>query len=107
MKLLDDYNKALEKLLNSSGFKYGWTVYPIEDRREYWWKINSIEVVYYDSKDAYEKQDDTRTYSDEILHNRLYPKAVYETDGYTLIMVDTHVDGNKFLAIYDNSKKLG
>lgn len=106
MKLLDNYNEVLDELYNYFGFEEDWTVYPIDDRRKYWWELDSSEVRFYDSKEAYEQQDDGHTYADEILNHRFYPKAVYEGLEFTMIMVDTHTDGNKFLAIYDNSKQV-
>ena len=106
MKQLDDYNKAEAELLEYFGFKEGWTVYPVDDRREYWWELNAVEVRFYDSMAAKEQGDGHHTYTNEILYHAFYEKAVYEGQDYTMIMVDTHVDGNKFLAIYDNSKKI-
>lgn len=107
MEILDNYNKALEELYNYFGFKEDWTVYPIDDAREYFWEMDNNEVKFYDSKEAYEEQDDSHTYSNEILHHRFYPKSVYEGKDFTMIMVDTHTDGNKFLQIFDNSKRVG
>lgn len=107
MKQLDTYNESLQAVYDYFGFREGCTIYPIDDRREYWWKSNAVEVEFYDSKEAYDEQDGNHTYSDEILHHRFYPKAVYEGAEFTMIMVDTHTDGNKFMAIYDNSKRLG
>jgi hypothetical protein len=104
MKELDSYNKALEAVYNYFGYKENWRVFPIDDRRNYWWRIDDLgcEVRFYDTKKAYEKEDDSHTYSDEILPQ----KGIYEGKDYTMILVDTHTDGNVFLAIYDNNKKL-
>jgi hypothetical protein len=106
MKQLDDFNEAQEALYDYFEFKEDWTAYPIDDRRKFYWHMNAQEVKFYDNKEAFETQDDMHAYTDEILHDRFYPKAVYEGADFTLIMVDTHTDGNKFLAIYDNSKKI-
>lgn len=106
MQLLDTYNGILSKIYNYFGFKEDWAVFPIDDRRAYFWRLTGTDVIYYDSLEAYNKQDDGHTYSDEIMYHRFYPKAVYEGEDYTMVMVDTHTDGNKFLAIYDNSKRI-
>lgn len=50
-------------------------------------------------------------YSDEFYYVNNVPekekkKNVYYGKDYTLIIVDTRTDGNSFLAIYDNSKKI-
>ena len=107
MKQLDVCNDALEAVYDYFGFNEDWSVYPIDDRRDYWWEINAEEVHFFDSKEAYETEDGMHSYTDEILHHRFYPKAVYEGAEFTMIMVDTHTDGNRFLAIYDNSKRVG
>jgi hypothetical protein len=106
MQLLDTYNETLKAIYDYFGFQEDWAVYPIDDRRQYFWEIDATEVTFYDSLEAFENEDGMHTYSDEILRHRFYPKAVFEGAEYTLIMVDTHTDGNRFLAIYDNAKKL-
>lgn len=45
-------------------------------------------------------------YSNEIYTQRFLPKWVYRGKDYTMICVDTHTDGNKFLQIFDNSKEI-
>lgn len=101
-----NYNQAKQELYDYFGFKDDWAVFPIEDRRRYWWSMTASDVTFYDSLEAYQKSDGDHTYSDSILHHRFYQKAVYPGKDYTLVMVDTHTDGNKFLAIYDNSKRV-
>jgi hypothetical protein len=44
-------------------------------------------------------------YSNEIYTQRFLPKWVYRGEKYTMICVDTHTDGNKFLQIFDNEKE--
>lgn len=107
MKQLDAYKKSLESVYNYFGFEEDWAVFPIDDRRKYYWKINAHEVNFYDSVKAYEEQDGNHSYTDELLYHSHYPKAIYDGKDYTAILVNTHVDGNKFLAIYDNSKQVG
>ncbi len=106
MLQLDNYNAALQSVYDYFGFKEDWPVYPINDRRKYWWKIRAGEVKFYDNKEAHDKNEGDHTYSEDILQNRYYPKAVYKGEEFTLIIVDTHTDGNKFLSIYDNSKNI-
>ena len=45
-------------------------------------------------------------YEDQIYTQRFLPKWVYRAEDYTMISVDTQCDGNKFLAIFDNTKEL-
>jgi hypothetical protein len=109
MELLDQYQQTLDNIYNYFGFKEAWTVYPIDDRRSYYWCLSNdkLEVYFFDSLDEYnpEKLEDAK-YSDEILYHRDHPKAIYEGLEYTLIMVDTNVDANKFLTIWDNKKNV-
>jgi hypothetical protein len=106
MKLLDDYNTKLQEIYNYFGFREDWAVFPLDDARRYFWEMSDDEVTFYDTREAYETQDMAHAYSNEICNHRHYPKAVYEGADFTLIMVDTHTDGNKFLQIFDNSKRV-
>ena len=105
MKILDEYLKLQNEIYNYFGFEEDWVVPPIDDRRKHNWKIiNSEEVVYGNKDDVINNTGDC--YLDEIYKQRFYDKWVYRAKEYTMIMVDTHIDGNKFLAIYDNSKEI-
>ncbi len=105
MEALDNYNKSQEEIYNYFGFKEGCRVFPIDDCRDYWWKMNDTDVYFFDSQEAYSKQDLDHYYHNKILHLHSYPTAVYEGAEYTMIMVDTKTDGNKYLAIFHNLKK--
>ena len=88
------------------GYEEDWCVFPIEDRREYFWRINGDErdgTVEYCSEPTFTDED--HLYSDEIFTQRFLSKWVYRGKDYTMILVDTHTDGNKFLAIYENAKQ--
>lgn len=45
-------------------------------------------------------------YEHEIYTQRFLPKWVYRGEDYTMICVDTRVDGNKFLQVFDNKKEI-
>jgi hypothetical protein len=51
-------------------------------------------------------EDAGNYYSNEIYTQRHLPKWIYRGAEYTMIVVDTHTDGNKFLQIFDNSKEI-
>lgn len=106
MDIEDKLNKYLElqkEIYDYFEFKEDWVILPIDDRREYLWYLNDSEVVYAESKEEF---DNENYYCDEIYTQRFYKKWVYRAKEYTMIMVDTHTDGNKFLAIYDNTKEI-
>lgn len=58
-------------------------------------------MFFYDSLQAYEKEDGMKSYSHEIINNEVYKK-----EDFTMICVDTQTDGNDFLSIFDNSKRI-
>lgn len=108
MKLLDDYENARKKLFAYFGYKEDWQVIPVDDGRKFYWSISgegqgsvvrfgeTVKILH--SEDGY--------YENEIYCYHHLPKWVYQGKEYTLIVVDTHTDGNKFLQIFDNSKKV-
>lgn len=112
MKLLDDY-LSLEKQVHSYfGYVEDWVAIPIDDAREYYWHLTGEgygDCVNFakDPKCVFEeamtKEDG---YSNDIYTQRFLPKWVYRGEDYTMIVVDTHVDGNKFLQIFDNAKEI-
>lgn len=122
MKLLDDYLKLQKQIYDYFGYKEDWAVIPLSDATEYYWHINGSDEngeVYYcqDYKNAKklvaadcnfeaEGVDGNDVYSNEIYTQRFLPKWVYHGKSFTMICVDTRTDGNKFLQIFDNSKRV-
>ena len=99
-KLMTTYRNALQAIYDHVDFVEDWVVCPIDDRTEMYWKIIGNRVEY--SPDSAFPEESL--YSDEIYAQRFYEKHIYEGKELTLIFVDTHTDGNKFFAIFDNSK---
>lgn len=106
MLLFDKFNKTKQDLYDHVGFKEDWTVYAIDDRTDMAWTIDedSERVRYALAKEVLKSDGDY--YEDEIYKQRFYPKWVYRGKLMTMIIVDTHTDGNKFFAFYDNSKEV-
>jgi len=105
MKLLDKYNKLQQEIYDYFGFKEGWHVYPINDRRDMFWCIHNDTAYEWGSKKAYDELDDSDSYSNEIITNSPM-NGIYPGRDFTAILTDTHTDGNKFLDIFDNKKKV-
>lgn len=105
MKILDEYFKLQQEIYDYFRFEEDWVVLPLDDRREYDWEIINDEEILYGKKDDI-INNTGNYYSDEIYKQRFYDKWVYRGEEYTMIMVDTHTDGNRFLAIYDNLKEI-
>jgi hypothetical protein len=105
MDIIDGYFKQLQEVYEYFGFKEDWVIYPLEDYRKYHWKIVNDEEVYFGEKDDVINETGNH-YVNEIYKQRFYNQWIYRGEKYTMIFVDTHTDGNKFFAIYDNLKEL-
>jgi len=109
--LIDEYEEALTEIHERFGYVENWRSIPIDldDKRECWWFLREDldEVVYGDDEHPYDPQDiaDGNCFTNEIYKQRFLKKWVYETDTHTMICVDTHTDGNKFLQIFRNSNR--
>lgn len=106
---VENYFKLQNEIYEYFGYKEDWCVIPIENRLGHHWMvcgpedIGSTSIVYSEEPFTPEHITNGTHYSDTIYTQRFLPKWVYRTNDYTMICVDTHTDGNKFLAIFDNS----
>ena len=109
MKLLDKYFELQKQIYDHFGYVEDWVVIPLDDCRKYYWHLTGEgygDVVLFSKEEKNLFNGTTEDgYSNEIYTQRFLPKWVYRTDDYTMICVDTHTDGNKFLQIFDNSKE--
>ena len=105
MNLIEQYEAAREALYNHVGFVEDWVVYAIDDRTDMVRHEDGREVKYAENIEKFNSDGDY--YVDEIYTQRFYKKWVYRGDKLTMIFVDTHTDGNRFFAIYSNSKEVG
>lgn len=111
MKLLDDYQKLEKEIYEYFGFQEGWTVYPLEDCRRYYWSLNERDfgggtVIFFEEPLTKEIVQEGSYYSNDVYTTRHLSKWVYRGPEYTMICVDTQTDGNKFLSIFDNKKEM-
>lgn len=109
MKLLNDYNQTRQALFDYFGYVEDWAVIPLDDATSYYWRLTGEgrgdEVFFADTLEELESESGN-FYSNEVYTQRHLPKWVYRGDEYTMVVVDTHTDGNKFLQIFDNSKEI-
>jgi hypothetical protein len=106
MKMFDDYFKLQADIHDFFGYAENWRVIPLEDSRECYWYIPEDENVVRFADNRVELKTNDDYYEDAIYKQRFLTKYVYRTDTHTLISVDTHTDGNKFLRIFDNNKEI-
>lgn len=110
MKLLDDYFILKEQLFEYFGYVEDWVVIPIDDARKYVWRLNGTEergeIQFADTVNDLNDIEAGEYYINEIYTQRFLPKYVYRGKDYTMICVDTHTDGNRFLQIFSNENEI-
>ncbi len=97
---IDDYFKTKKEVHDAFGYVEDWVSIPLEDFRYYYWTADDQSVLYADSEEDFANEG---YYEASIYTQRFLPKWVYETTHFTMICMDTHTDGNKYLGIFDNS----
>jgi len=108
MKKLDQYFKLQEEIYDYFGYVEDWVSIPIDDARDCYWTLHENSygggsVLFSKTK---EEQCSEPIYSNDIYTQRFLSKWVYRAKDFTMICVDTHTDGNKFLQIFDNTKEI-
>ena len=108
MKLLNDYENLRDQIFDYFGYKEGWVVIPLDDSTNYYWSIDDEDsgpVVFADTVQELNSKSG-QYYECYIYTQRHLEKYVYRGKDYTMIVVDTNTDGNKFLSIFDNKKEI-
>lgn len=101
MQLLDQYLTLQKQIFEYFGYEENWRVFPIDDCRGSIWSTDGSSVVRF--ADQMEDFSSGNYYENEIYTQRHLSKWVYRGPEFTMIVVDTHTDGNKFLQIFDNA----
>ena len=104
MQLLTKYFELQKQIYEHFGYVEDWVVIPLNDSTEYFWWCDGVTVGFAST------EQDLISESGEYCENEVYtqrflPKWVYTAEDFTMICVDTHTDGNKFLQVLDNAKK--
>jgi hypothetical protein len=107
MKLLDDYLTLKEQVFEYFGYVEDYRAIPIEDSREFYWRLYGEGPGDVQFSENESKLDDPEMdyYENEIYTQRFLPRWVYRGKEFTMVCVDTHTDGNQFMRIFDNSKE--
>ena len=108
MQLLDNYLNLQKQIHEYFGYVENWRVFPINDCRNYHWRLIGSgpgTVRFADTLELLLDEEKENYYENEIYTQRHLSKWVYRAKEYTMIVVDTHTDGNMFLSIFDNSKE--
>ena len=101
MMLMHAYNRAKKAIYDHVGFVEDWVVYAIEDHTDMFWKEDGENVKFANTIEDF--NSDGNYYEYEIYTQRFYDRWVYRGAELTMIIVDTHTDGNRFFAVFSNS----
>lgn len=107
MKILDNYFGARQELFKYFNYVEDWRVLPIDDCRDYFWRLEGTGpgAVHFAETEEELENEEGNYFINEIYTQRHLNKWVYRAEEYTMVVVDTNVDGNKFLSIFDNNKE--
>ena len=109
MKLLKELDAKKREIYDYFGYVEDWVVIPLDDSTHQYWNLKDGkedgQVRYADEKHDLINLTGNH-YDCEIYTQRFLPKWVYRGKDYTMIVVDTQTDGNKFLAIFSNDKEI-
>lgn len=112
MELLTQYFDIQKQIYEYFGYVEDWVVIPLSDERDKYWYLELEEngsgsVTFSDVflRPSVIKKGE-QLYLNDIYTQCFLPKWVYRTEDYTMICVDTHTDGNKFLSVFSNDREL-
>lgn len=106
MKELTKYFDLQEKIFKHIGYEENWRVYPLDDQTDQYWMIIDHEVIHGDTVKDIMDDENGNYYSSSLLRDRFLKTSIYRGNKYTGVLVDTQVDGNRFLTIFANSKEI-
>jgi len=114
MKMLKEYFELQEKIHDYFGYIEDWVVIPLDDATEMYWELRPSGFMMGDSVAFDEDPKNLLPENEErgefcqnpIYTQRFLPKYIYRGEDFTMICVDTRVDGNKFLQVFDNKKEI-
>lgn len=106
--LMNNYFTAKRQIHEAFGYKANWAEIPLDDMTEAYWWFGQNRLNWCDEKPTDEEvRGDKAEYDAEIYMQRFLPRWVYTTETHTMVSIDTHTDGNKFLAVLSNTRYCG
>jgi hypothetical protein len=109
MKTLKEYFRIQKQIYDYFGYVEDWVKIPLQDNTDdYWWYEDGNSQIWYSDKPFTVEMvlEGKELYSDHLYTQRFLPRWVYEGEEYTMICCDPQVDGNKFLRVFPNAKRL-
>ena len=111
MELLDQYFKLQDEIYDYFDYEEVLEVIPIDDSRQFYWLLiengnGGGKVLFSDRVLTETMIQEYDFYYNEIYIQRFLTRWIYRGQEFTMICVDTLIDGgNKFLQIFDNAKE--
>lgn len=116
--LVDNLNAAEAALFEHCGYEHGWRVFPVDDNRESYWRVNkgdrgcfrwaverkAMELWTDDS--YFPEEYGNICYSGDVYTQRHLSKWIFRGETYTLALVDTHCDGNILLMVFRTDREV-
>jgi hypothetical protein len=111
--LLNGYFQLQRQIFDYFGYVENWIKIPLRDNTDAYWLLQENEngggMVTYAPEELtpalLDRENPGRFNSDSIYMQRFLPRWVSRGKDFTMVCVDTHTDGNKFLAVFSNSKE--
>lgn len=114
---VDRYFEARSVIFKHVGYVEDWRYLPINDSRDQFWSVDEFEntwVRFSAKRKALEfwlENDDWGQHGDEVYENSIYtnrhlPKWVYRGTKMTIVVADTHTDGNQYLQLFRNENEV-
>ncbi len=118
--LVDNVQAAEKALLEHCGYAHDWRIFPLDDNRSMYWAVDREECEWIrwspkreaiiawvqDARGDFPEEFGDKCFSGEIYTYRHLKKWVYRGSKFTLVLTDTHCDGNILLMIFCTDKEI-
>jgi Txe/YoeB family toxin of Txe-Axe toxin-antitoxin module len=112
-KYLREKIKYLVKEIGVDGFKEDWITFPInsETINSFWEVLNEVQgnspVRWADTEEKLADKDAGDYYSANLVKHRFFDgKSIFRGEDLTLIIGEPHVDGMRWLYVFDSHKEI-
>lgn len=105
MRVIDEYFAVRQKIFDHVGYVEDWRILPIESLVENYWRLYGEgpgKVRFAESEEDLDDLGEDNYCEYQIYTQRHLPKWVYRGTEITLVVTDTHTDGNQFLSLFSN-----
>lgn len=108
---IDRYFTLQQDIHDYFGYVEDWAAFPMDSAIDVEWMIVGGEgrggrVAWGPKLNEATITAGAEIYSGSIYTQRFLPRWVYRGEAYTMILVDTHTDGNRRLMIFANDKEV-